>query len=110
MTNESFIKVDNKLVLVNGHPITINDIDSGSSSNLQETKTVTITSNGTISVTPDAPYDALKKVDVTVNVAEEVALPIMFTNSTKNVATAVIQDKKYTLNARQTIEGLQDQS
>ena len=99
MTNESFIKVDNKLVLVNGHPITINDIDSGSSSNLQETKALTITSNGTVSVTPDAPYDALKKVDVTVNVAEEVALPIMFTNSTKNVATAVIQDKKYTLKA-----------
>lgn len=68
MTNESFIKVDNKLVLVNGHPITINDIGSGSSSNLQENKALTITSNGTVSVTPDAPYDALKKVDVTVNV------------------------------------------
>ena len=65
MTNESFIKVNNKLVLVNGHPITIN----GSSSNLQENKALTITSNGTVSVTPDAPYDALKKVDVTVNVA-----------------------------------------
>ena len=69
MTNESFIKVDNKLVLVNGHPITINDIGSGSSSNLQENKALTITSNGTVSVTPDAPYDGLKKVDVTVNVA-----------------------------------------
>lgn len=69
MTNESFIKVNNKLVLVNGHPITINDIDNGSSSNLQDTKALTITSNGTVSVTPDAPYDALKKVDVTVNVA-----------------------------------------
>ena len=69
MTNESFIKVDNKLVLVNGHPITINDIGSGSSSNLQENKALTITSNGTVSVTPDAPYDALKKVDVTVDVA-----------------------------------------
>ena len=69
MTNESFIKVNNKLVLVNGHPITINDIDNGSSINLQENKAVTITSNGTVSVAPDAPYDALKKVDVTVNVA-----------------------------------------
>lgn len=69
MTNESFIKVNNKLVLVNGHPITINDIDNGSSSNLQDTKALTITSNGTVSVTPDAPYDALKKVDVTVDVA-----------------------------------------
>lgn len=36
---------------------------------IQDTKAVTITSNGTVSVTPDAPYDALKKVDVTVNVA-----------------------------------------
>lgn len=36
---------------------------------VQPTKALTITSNGTVSVTPDAPYDALKKVDVTVNVA-----------------------------------------
>ena len=36
---------------------------------VQPTKGVTITSNGTVSVTPDAPYDALKKVDVTVDVA-----------------------------------------
>ena len=36
---------------------------------VQGTKAVTITSNGTVSVTPDAPYDALKKVDVTVNVS-----------------------------------------
>lgn len=33
---------------------------------VQDTKAVTITSNGTVSVTPDAPYDGLKKVDVTV--------------------------------------------
>lgn len=36
---------------------------------IQDTKALTITSNGTVSVTPDAPYDALKKVDVTVDVA-----------------------------------------
>ena len=36
---------------------------------VQNTKAVTITSNGTVSVTPDAPYDALSSVDVTVNVA-----------------------------------------
>lgn len=35
---------------------------------VQDTKALTITSNGTVSVTPDAPYDALKKVDVTVDV------------------------------------------
>jgi hypothetical protein len=39
---------------------------------VQDTKALTITSNGTVSVTPDAPYDALKKVDVTVNVASGV--------------------------------------
>lgn len=36
---------------------------------IQDSKSLTITSNGTVSVTPDVPYDALKKVDVTVNVA-----------------------------------------
>jgi hypothetical protein len=40
-----------------------------SSVSMQPSKSVTITSNGTVSVTPDAPYDAMKKVDVTVNVA-----------------------------------------
>lgn len=35
---------------------------------VQNTKAVTITSNGTVSVTPDVPYDALKKVNVSVNV------------------------------------------
>lgn len=66
MTNESFIKVNNKLVLVNGHPITI---DNGSSSNLQENKAVTITANGTSTITPDEGYDGLSSVDVTVNVS-----------------------------------------
>lgn len=36
---------------------------------VQDNKALTITSNGTVSVTPDVPYDALKKVDVTVDVA-----------------------------------------
>ena len=40
-----------------------------SSVSVQPTKSVTITSNGTVSVTPDLPYDALKKIDVTVDVA-----------------------------------------
>lgn len=45
-----------------------------SSVSVQPSKSVTITSNGTVSVTPDAPYDALKKVDVTVDVAADVPL------------------------------------
>ena len=36
---------------------------------IQNSKALTITSNSTVSVTPDAPYDALKKVDVTIDVA-----------------------------------------
>lgn len=44
-------------------------IDSISSGAVQPSKSLTITSNGTTTITPDKPYDALKKVDVTVNVA-----------------------------------------
>ena len=36
---------------------------------VQDTKAVPITSNGTVSVTPDAPYDGLSSVDVAVNVS-----------------------------------------
>lgn len=36
---------------------------------IQPTKSVTITSNGGTSITPDVPYDAMAKVDVTVDVA-----------------------------------------
>lgn len=37
--------------------------------NSAKSKKVTITSNGTTTITPDAPYDAMKNVAVTVNVA-----------------------------------------
>ena len=40
-----------------------------SSVSVQPSKSVTITSNGTATITPDAGYDALSSVDVTVNVA-----------------------------------------
>lgn len=49
-------------------PQKIEAIKTGGNINLQE-KSLTITSNGTTTVTPDASYDALSKVDVTVNVA-----------------------------------------
>ena len=54
-----------------GNPIIIPSMEGGTVVSVQDTKAVTITSNGTVSVTPDAPYDAMKKVDVTVNVASE---------------------------------------
>ena len=37
--------------------------------NIQPSKSVTVTSNGTTTITPDAPYDAMGQVGVTVNVA-----------------------------------------
>ena len=46
----------------------IGSIPAGSTPSLQS-KSVTYTSNGTATITPDEGYDALKKVDVTVNVA-----------------------------------------
>lgn len=54
-----------------GNAIIIPSAEGGTVVSVQDTKAVTITSNGTVSVTPDAPYDALKKVDVTVDVASE---------------------------------------
>ena len=53
---------------------------------VQDTKAVTITSNGTVSVTPDAPYDALKKVDVTVDVSggEDVIIKRVTFNPSSN--------------------------
>lgn len=48
-------------------PQKIEAIEAGGNINLQE-KALTITSNGITTVTPDTSYDALSKVDVTVNV------------------------------------------
>lgn len=52
-----------------GNAIIIPSMDGGTVVSIQDTKAVTITSNGTVSVTPDAPYDALSSVDVTVDVS-----------------------------------------
>lgn len=46
-----------------------NAVKQPSDSALQPSKSLTVTSNGTVSITPDAPYDAMEKVDLTVNVA-----------------------------------------
>lgn len=47
----------------------VGTLESGTSSKIQPSKNLTITSNGTTTITPDAPYDALGQVGVTVNVA-----------------------------------------
>lgn len=52
-----------------GNALIIPSVEGGTPVSVQDTKAVTITSNGTVSITPDTSYDALKKVDVTVNVA-----------------------------------------
>lgn len=57
-----------------GNALIIPSMEGGTPVSVQDTKALTITSNGTVSVTPDAPYDALKKVDVTVNVGADVPL------------------------------------
>ena len=47
----------------------IGSIPAGGGTPSLQSKSVTYTANGTNTITPDAGYDALKKVDVTVNVA-----------------------------------------
>lgn len=68
---------------------------------VQDTKAVTITSNGTVSVTPDAPYDGLSSVDVTVDVASgggggagyKVTFPATATNwGNANAADLLLSD------------------
>lgn len=46
-----------------------NAVKQASDTAVQENKSVSITENGTTTVSPDVPYDAVKNVEVTVNVA-----------------------------------------
>ena len=55
--------------IIYGNPIIIPSMEGGTTVSVQDTKAVTITENGTTTITPDDGYDALKKVDVTVNVS-----------------------------------------
>ena len=101
-------------------------IFAGGAPSLQA-KSITITSNGTVSVTPDASYDALKKVDVTVNVASgggggevssgySVTFPATANNWDKilNYAALVLSDgstvdfKDYSVVAGRTINNVID--
>ena len=75
-----------------------NDWPVGSAPSLQS-KSVTITSNGTVSVTPDVPYDGLSSVDVTVNVASgggggagfKVTFPATATNWNMVISSGIVQ-------------------
>ena len=53
---------------IDGMAALIDSIQTGGTA-VQPSKALTVTSNGTTTITPDAPYDAIKQVDLTVNVA-----------------------------------------
>ena len=53
---------------IDGMATLIDSIQTGGAA-AQPSKALTVTSNGTTTITPDAPYDAIKQVDLTVNVA-----------------------------------------
>lgn len=55
---------------------------------LQDSKAVTITSNGTTTITPDAPYDAMKNVSVTVNAAGETVRDFLIPMSMYNLTVS----------------------
>ena len=54
---------------IDGMAALIDSIQTGGGGAVQPSKALTVTSNGTTTITPDAPYDAIKQVDLTVNVA-----------------------------------------
>lgn len=48
-----------------------NAVKQASDTAVQPSKALTVTSNGTTTITPDVPYDAIKQVDLTVNVTSD---------------------------------------
>ena len=75
-------------------PHKIEAIETGSNINIQASKSITYTSNGTATITPDAGYDALSSVDVTVNVASgggETAENVVITSSLPSYLNEYIQ-------------------
>ena len=54
---------------IDGMAALIDSIQTGGGGAVQPSKALTVTSNGTTTITPDAPYDAIKQVDLTVNVS-----------------------------------------
>lgn len=54
---------------IDGMATLIDSIQTGGGGAVQPSKALTVTSNGTTTITPDAPYEAIKQVNLTVNVA-----------------------------------------
>lgn len=66
---------------IDGMAALIDSIQTGGAA-VQPSKALTVTSNGTTTITPDAPYDAIQQVDLTVNVGDaEIANITIFANA-----------------------------
>lgn len=87
---------------IDGMATLIDSIQTGGAA-VQPSKALTVTSNGTTTITPDAPYDAIKQVDLTVNVASgggggvgfKVTFPATATNWNRvdpNAANIILAD------------------
>lgn len=61
------------------------------SQGVYQTKTTTITQNGTTTVTPDTGYDAIEQLDITVNVP----LQSKTYTFTQNATTTIVPDQGY---------------
>lgn len=76
-----------------------NGVKQASDTAVQPSKALTVTSNGTTTITPDAPYEAIKQVDLTVNVASgggggagyKVTFPATAKNWNKVTAGGIVQ-------------------
>ena len=84
---------------IDGMAALIDSIQTGGGGAIQPSKSLTVTSNGTTTITPDAPYDAIKQVDLTVNVASgggggdgfKITFPATATNWNKVTAGGIVQ-------------------
>ena len=88
---------------IDGMAALIDSIQTGGGGAVQPSKALTVTSNGTTTITPDAPYDAIKQVDLTVNTKNVSSVTI---NCEANDSFAfwlspngVFYDKKLTMGA-----------